>query len=197
MSDPLVPLGDGHTEVSEDDRAYLIPSYIATLGELFAAEEENVAAGTFGRNPSWAVLLDDLYLRALHRSMFDRVWKWAGQYRTRETNIGIEPTRIVTAVRLLVDDTRTWVEQSTFEPDGIALRFHHRLVLIHPFVNGNGRHGRIAADFLARALGRPIFTWGRGLKLSTPELRGRYHTALRHADADPEDIGDLEEFARS
>ena len=197
MSDPLVPVGDGHTEVSDEDRAALLPTYIATRGELFEAEEENIATGTFGRNPTIETLLDDLYLRQLHQAMFDRVWKWAGRYRTLEANIGIEPTLISTAVRELVGNTRAWVEFSTFDPDDVAVRFHHRIVQIHPFVNGNGRHGRIAADLLVRALGREAFTWGRDLNVSTAELRARYQAALRRTDTDPEDIGDLAAFARS
>lgn len=197
LSDPLVPVGDGHTAVSEEDRGALIPTYIATRGELFAAEEENIAVGTFGRRPTPEILLNDLYLRHLHRSMFDRVWKWAGQYRVREANIGIDPAGISAAVRDLANDTRAWVESATFSPDGIAVRFHHRIVQIHPFVNGNGRHGRIAADLLVRSLGELPFTWGRHLTVDTTELRARYQAALRRVDADREDITDLAAFARS
>ena len=60
----------------------------------------------------------------------------------------------------MVDDARAWVEYATYEPGESAIRFHHRLVAIHPFPNGNGRHGRVAADYLAMALGRPRLTWG-------------------------------------
>jgi Fic-DOC domain mobile mystery protein B len=197
VTDPLVPVGDGRTEVFEEDRGALLPTYIATRGELFAAEEENIAAATFGRNPTADTLLDDQYLRQLHRAMFDRVWKWAGQYRTLETNIGIEPTLISIALRELVGNTRTWVDFTAFDADEIGVRFHHRIVHIHPFVNGNGRHGRIAADLLVSGLRQDPFTWGRGLNMSTAELRARYHAALRRADADPDDIGDLAAFARS
>jgi Fic-DOC domain mobile mystery protein B len=197
MTDPLVPIGDGQTAVSEEERAVLIPTDVATRGELFTAEEANIASGTLNLNPTVAALLDDLFLRRLHRRMFDQVWTWAGQYRTRETNIGIAPTQIPTAVVDLVRNTQTWIDASTFEPDVIALRFHHRLVQIHAFVNGNGRHGRIAADLLARALGRPTFTWGRRLTVTTTELRARYIAALRVADANAEDIEELAVFSRS
>lgn len=197
MSDPLDPVGDGHTEISDEDSVGLIPTYIATRAERFEAEEQNIAAATFGRSPTTENLLDDLYLRQLHHAMFNRVWKWAGQYRTLETNIGIDPTLISTAVRVLVDNTSARVEFSTDDPDDIALRFHHRIVQMRPFVNGNGRHGRIAADLLARALQQQPFTWGRNLNVSTTELRDRYQAALRRADIDPEDIGDLAAFARS
>ena len=197
MTDPLVPLGDGHTEVPEEDRADLIPTYIADLGELYAAEQESIASALIARRPSAEVLLDDMYLRRLHRAMFERVWKWAGQYRTCETNIGIDPTQVATEVRSLTADAQVWVESGCYDEDGTAVRFHHRMVQIHPFVNGNGRHGRIAADLLISALGQPAFSWGQNLHVSTEELRSRYIAALRRVDVDPEDLSDLLNFTRS
>jgi Fic-DOC domain mobile mystery protein B len=197
VTDPLVPLGDGDTEVPEEDRAALIPTYIADLRELYAAEQENIAAALIARHPSAEVLLDDLYLRRLHRAMFERVWKWAGRYRMRETNIGIDPTQIATEVRRLTADALAWVESGCYDEDGTAVRFHHRMVQIHPFVNGNGRHGRIAADLLVSALRQPAFSWGQNLQVSTEELRARYIAAMRRVDVDPEDLSDLLHFARS
>ncbi len=182
MNDPLVPQADGHTELSEEDREGLIPSYIATLGDLFDAEQRNIAAALRRRPPSTDVLLDDKYLRDLHKAMLGQVWTWAGRYRTRETNIGIDPTQISAAVRTLVDDARTWVEAGTFEPDELAARFHHPLVQIHPFPNGNGRHGRIATDHLLLSMDEPTFTWGRNLDVEADELRQDYRRALQRAD---------------
>lgn len=195
MSDALVPIGDGHTGLSEDDRLGLIPTYIATRGELFEAEQRNIAEGILGRDPTSAELLDDTYLRQLHRAMFGKVWRWAGMYRTRETNIGIDPIEIAVAVRDLVRDAKTWVELDAYEPNELAIRFHHRMVAIHPFPNGNGRHGRIASDYLVTSLAHPPFTWGSRLDVDTDELRRRYTAALH--DADDGDIGGLIEFARS
>lgn len=195
MSDPLAPEGDGHTELSEDDREGLIPSYIATRADLFDAEQRNIANALRRRGPSTDVLLDDKYLRDLHGAMLDQVWTWAGRYRTREKNIGIDPTQIATAVRTLVDDARVWVEMETFEPDQLAARFHHRLVQIHPFPNGNGRHGRIAADYLLLSRSEPAFTWGRNLTVATDELRRSYRQALQQADTGH--IEELLAFCRS
>lgn len=193
--DPLLPTGDGHTALSEDDRRGLIPTDIASRGDLFDAEQRNISAALFRRAPSVEQLLDDQYLRGLHRAMFGEVWAWAGTYRTRETNIGIAFHRITEAVRALVEDVRAWVEYGTYEPDEIAVRFHHRLVQVHPFPNGNGRHSRIAADYLIQALGGRPFTWGAGLDVDTDELRAAYRAALTRADAG--EIGDLVVFARS
>lgn len=189
MIDPLVPLGDGHTELSEQDRLGLIPTYIATRGELFDAEQRNIAQALLRRPPSIAALFDDAYLRRLHRAIFGQVWEWAGQYRIRETNIGIAFEQISSEIRNLVNDTRTWVDYSTYEQDEIAVRFHHRLVAIHAFPNGNGRHGRIAADYLVVSLKREPFTWGFHLDTDTDELRAAYLHALRRADR-----GDIEEL---
>lgn len=173
----------------------MIPTYIATRGELFEAEQRNISQALLRRPPQTEELLDDKYLRNLHNAMFGQVWNWAGQYRTRETNIGIEPTQIAVAVRSLTDDVTWWIGAETFEIDEIAVRFHHRLVAIHPFRNGNGRHSRVAADCLARALGAEPFTWGRLLRLATSDLRRAYLSALKNADAG--EISQLLIFARS
>ncbi len=190
-----MPIGEGHTELSPEDHDGLIPSYIATRGDLYDAEQRNIAQALLRRPPRTDELLDDKYLRDLHNAMFGQVWNWAGQYRTRETNIGIEPTQVAVAVRSLTDDVIWWIDSETFAIDEIAVRFHHRLVAIHPFRNGNGRHGRIAADYLASALGTDPFTWGRFLDLPTSDLRKAYQCALQHADAG--EINPLLAFARS
>ena len=182
MSDPLVPIGDGRTVLSEKDRLGLIPTYISTRGELFDAEQRNIAEALLRRPPTVDQLLDDQYLRNLHETMFGQVWEWAGRYRHLETNVGIEPSYISTEVRKLVDDARPWVEHEAFDPDELGVRFHHRLVFIHPFPNGNGRHGRVAADYLMAGLGHERFTWGIRLDVSTGDLRIAYLHALQQAD---------------
>ena len=192
---PLLPTGDGHTALSEDDRLGLILTDIASRGDLFDEEQRNIADALLRRVPSVAQLLDDHYLRGLHRAMFGATWKWAGTYRTSETNIGIAFHRIAEAVRTLVEDARAWVEHRTYEADEIAVRLHHRLVQIHPFPNGNGRHSRIAADYLVQALGGRPFSWGANLDVDTDELRRRYREALVRADMG--EIGDPVVFARS
>ena len=195
MTFEILPIGDGHTALrDEDSEEGLIPSYISTRGELFEAEQRNIADALLRTAPTIDRLLDDRYLRGLHKSMFDHVWTWAGAYRIRETNIGIDPIDISTAVRNLVQDARSWVDSGE-DPDQLAVRAHHRLVWIHAFPNGNGRHGRITADYLAQAVGGTAFSWGFNLGLATDDLRAQYLRALRIADR-----GDLDElviFARS
>lgn len=194
VTDPLVPVGDGHTELSEEDRLGLIPTYIATRGELFDAEQQNIAEALLRRRPTVVQLLDDKYLRDLHQAMFGHVWRWAGHYRRKDTNIGSDARQVSVQVRTLVDDVRAWVEYDTYERDELAVRFHHRLVTIHPFPNGNGRHGRVAADYLVTALGGEPFSWGAGLDVDTDNLRAAYRGALQRADAG--DIANLLVFAR-
>ena len=195
MSGLAAPSGDGHTLLADDDRAGLLQQDIATRLELFEAEQRNIAAALLRPRPRLPALLDDKYLRGLHKSMFGDVWAWAGQYRSRETNIGIDPRLISAHVRDAVADAAAWVDHETYEPDELAVRFHHRLVAIHPFANGNGRHSRISADLLVTNLGRDAFSWGSNLDLSTDALRQRYIGALRAADAG--DIDALIAFARS
>ena len=195
MIDPLVPVGDGHTELSEEDQIDLIPTHIATRGELNDAEQANIAEAVLRRRPTLTQVLDDQYLRDLHRAMFNKVWRWAGRYRRTETNIGIDPNQILVEVRALADDAKGWVEYGTYAPDELVVRFHHRLVAIHPFPNGNGRHGRIASDYLIAVLRHDPFSWGAGLDVDTDELRAVYRRALQRADDG--DIADLLAFARA
>jgi Fic-DOC domain mobile mystery protein B len=126
--------------------------------------------------------------------MFGDVWTWAGSYRRLETSIGIDPGQTGVCVRDLVADARVWAEHEA--PLGVAVRFHHRLVWIHPFPNGNGRHGRQAADYLMEALAQPPFTWGAvGGAGDVEGTRRRYLAALREADGG--NFWPLEDFVLS
>ena len=195
MSDWRFPQDDGHTPLSEEDRQGLLLSHIATRDDLNDAEQRNIAKALRRRAPTVDKLLDDMYLRGLHKAMFGEVWEWAGKYRQRVTNVGVAPAQISTDLRTLIGDAKEWVEHRYFEPDELAVRFHHRLVTIHPFPDGNGRHSRISADYLAQALRQPPFSWGAHLDLEIDALRHAYLSALRTADRG--DISPLLRFARS
>lgn len=197
MSDDLFEADDdANTPLTPSERDGLIPTYITTRAELNEAEQENINDAdlwAFGRRRG--DILEVQTLMALHRRMLRRVWRWAGAIRTSERNIGIAPHRIETELHQLVGDVRYWVEHHTYPPDEIAIRFHHRLVAIHPFANGNGRHARLAADILAVRLGRPRFTWGSENLVTPAQLRRAYVAALQAADR--HEIAPLLEFARS
>jgi Fic-DOC domain mobile mystery protein B len=193
-TDPLVPDADGSTPLAPDELSQLRPSWVRTRGDLNRAEAEAIAATQrhFARRvPLLEVILDDLWLRRLHERMFGAVWGWAGNYRCTERNIGVGPNRIAVDVRNLTADAVWWFRGDA-PAEEAAARFHHRLVLIHPFPNGNGRHARMASDLCLRSLGRPQLTWGRTLQLPVDEVRGRYISALRAADAG--DLGPLVAF---
>lgn len=197
MTDPLYDGEDeANTPLEAEEREQLIPTYITTRAELNEAEQVNITrASLWLRRARNVDVLDDAFLRDLHKRMFGEVWKWAGQYRRTPRNIGIEAYRIPMAVRELVQDARYWVDNGTYPPDEIAIRFSHRLVSIHPFPNGNGRHSRLTADLLAMELGQPRFTWGRANLVDPGETRRAYVAALRAADGG--EIEPLLAFARS
>jgi len=196
MSDPLIDADDeASTPLTPEERRALIPTHITLRSELNAFEQIGIADAdrwAFSRKRD---VLDEDFLRRLHKRMFQDVWKWAGQIRNSERNIGIDHWDIAPALRQLLDDVRYWIDHRTFSADEIAVRFHHRLVSIHPFPNGNGRHSRLAADLLAVHLGRERFTWGSGNLVAIEELRRSYVTALRAADR--HDIEPLLAFAQS
>jgi Fic-DOC domain mobile mystery protein B len=114
--------------------------------------------------------------------MFGRTWRWAGKFRRTLKNIGVPPETIATELEKLLAVLSYWVEHGTYDPDEIAIRFHHRLVAIHPFSNGNGRHAREMTDRLLVHLGRPRLTWGAATLHAPGEARARYLEALRAAD---------------
>lgn len=196
MTDPLFDEDDeANTPLTEEERAQLIPAYITLRRELNEAEQVNITAALKWLSGRKRNVLDDAFLRDLHKRMFGKVWRWAGQYRTSPRNIGIDAYRIPMEMRQLVDDVRFWVENATFPPDEIAVRFSHRLVSIHPFPNGNGRHSRMAGDLLAMQLDQPPFSWGSISLVDAGATRRQYVTALQAADA--HDIAPLLALARS
>jgi len=195
---------EGATPLEPEDAAALIPTWIATRGDLNAAEQENIARAIIWADrsrltASRASLLTEDAMRTLHARMFGDVWKWAGSYRHHDTNMGTHWPYISTQVRELLADVLAQTadpDNLPWDADELAVRFHHRLVVVHPFPNGNGRHARLAADLLVRALGRPVFSWGSKDLSAIGEARRVYLDALRTADNSFE-YGPLLAFARS
>jgi Fic-DOC domain mobile mystery protein B len=140
-------------------------------------------------------ILQEAFVRRLHQRMFGETWRWAGEFRKSDKNLGVDWLKIGVELKKLLDDVRYQVEHGSYPADEIAVRFHHRLVAIHPFPNGNGRHARLMADLLAERLGHPRFSWGSRSLVDASETRQRYIAALQAADA--RDYGPLLAFARS
>ncbi len=164
--------------------------------QLNEIEATNVAEGRAWALRSRKDHLTDDYVRELHEHMFGNVWKWAGAYRTHDVEIGNTPHLEVPArVRAVFDDARYWVEHATYPPDELAVRLHHRLVLIHPFVNGNGRCTRLMADIVVLRMKAEPLTWGSTSLVETGAARAAYVAALQKADA--HDIEPLIVFAKS
>lgn len=183
------------TPLTAEEREGLIPTYISLRSELNELEQRNIAEAdgwAFSRRRS---VLSESFLGGLHRRMLGRVWRWAGKYRTTERNIGIDAYKIQTELIRLIEDAAYWIERKSFSSDEIAVRFHHRLVLIHPFPNGNGRWSRLAADLLITQLGGSRFTWGSLNLQKAGEARRAYIDALKAADK--HDLAPLIVFARS
>lgn len=186
----------GATPLDPDEAAGLIPRHITTQGELNEWEQANILEGV-----QWALkqkkrdLLDEAYQRELHRRMFSKTWKWAGNFRQTDKNIGVDWLQIPVQLRNLQGDAKAQIEFKSYPPDELVLRFHHRLVWIHPFANGNGRHARLMADMLIQRLGQPAFSWGGQSLVGASEKRRAYLDALRAADG--LDYQPLFQFARS
>jgi len=188
---------DGQTPLDPDENAGLIPRHIDTKGALNDWEQENILQATqWLRRTKIPEVLTEEFCRNLHRRMFDKTWKWAGTFRKSDKNMGCDWSLVAVKLNQLLGNAHYWVEKETFTPDELAAQFHHALVWIHPFPNGNGRHSRMMADALLKQLGRKAFSWGGGENLvSANEVRARYLAALRAADRN--DFTDLLAFVRS
>ncbi len=172
----------GATPLDADELACLIPKHITTQSELNEWEQLNILQGEAWAQKQRKDILDEVFVRQLHEKMFGETWSWAGTFRKSNKNIGIDWQHIGVRLRDLLNDVRYQIEHATYPPDEIATRFHHRLVVIHPFPNGNGRHARMMADLLVQKLGQLRFTWGSKILTEATETRDRYITALRAAD---------------
>lgn len=176
----------GQTPLEEEEKEGLKIASVSTKGELDELEQNNVeeaVAWLYGKKIKAGKILSPDFICALHKRMFGAVWKWAGRFRTTERNLGVKAYEIPVALKMLLEDARYWVENGTYPPEEIAIRFKHRIVSIHCFPNGNGRHSRLMADIFAEKIfGLPVFSWGAAHLSTDNDTRKMYIDAVRQAD---------------
>jgi len=190
---------EGQTPLDDDEKEGLLIETIATRQELDEFEQHNIEQAiewTLKRSFKPEVFLTEDFIRKLHTRMYGDVWAWAGHFRKTNKNIGVDKWQIPMELRYLLDDARYWIEKGTFPTDEIAVRFKHRLVAIHCFPNGNGRHSRLMADILSgKIFKQPVFTWGAANLVRGGDARAAYLAAIKQADKG--NIEPLIKFARS
>jgi Fic-DOC domain mobile mystery protein B len=191
----------GATPLDPNEIEGLRADYICTQSELNQLEQENILeAKVWASGKRHKNLLTDTFVRDLHKRMFKNVWKWAGKTRLSDKSIGVPWQQVPTECNKLLADTVFWINNAIYSWDELGARFHHRLVVIHPFSNGNGRHARLMTDLLLEAHGQQMFTWGSRhsdpVRLETAgDARDEYIASLREADA--RRINRLVRFVRS
>lgn len=192
---------EGQTPLDEEEKEGLLLETVTTRGELDEVEQRNIEEAvrwTIERRRKFtaAEILTEDFMKSLHRRMLASVWQWAGSFRNTNKNLGVDKYQIGLELRMLLDDCKYWVENNTYSPDEIAVRFKHRIVSIHCFSNGNGRHSRLIADIIVEKIfGGEVFTWGSLNLTKGGDMRSAYLNALRQADKGIYDA--LVAFARS
>ncbi|MEO8231200.1 MAG: mobile mystery protein B [Ignavibacteriota bacterium] len=190
---------NGQTPLDEDEKDGLIIKTVSTLGELNEFEQLNIEEAKVWLlkiNINTDKILSESFIKELHKKMLGNVWLWAGTFRNSNKNIGVDKFEIPIHLRNLIDNTKYWIKQKTFSEDEIAIRFSHRIVQIHLFPNGNGRHSRLIADVLInKGFGKDEFTWGSTNLTAAGTTRTSYLNALKNADGG--NFKDLMNFARS
>ena len=194
MNGPLDE-AESATPLAPAEREGLIPSHITLRSELNELEQQNILEAATWASQRRREPVGEPFARSLHRRMFCDVWSWAGTYRTSDKNLGVKWPLIQPRIHEALEQTRYWIDHKTFLGDEIAVRFHHALVAIHPFPNGNGRWSRLMADILVVKLGEKRFTWGGNVLGAADETRRAYIAALKTADN--HDLAALFAFARS
>lgn len=189
----------GQTPLDEEEIDGLLIPTIATRGELNEFEQQNIEQAvqwSLQRKMKQQHILAEAFIKNVHKRMYGDVWAWAGKFRTTNKKIGIDRLQIGTQLKHLLDDTIYWIEHQTYPPDEIAIRFKHRLVSIHCFPNGNGRHSRLMADIMIERIFKlPVFTWGAGNLIQEGDSRTTYIQAVKAADQS--NIAPLLAFSRS
>lgn len=189
---------NGQTPLDEDEKDGLLIPTITNRGELDEFEQlgvEKTNEWLLTKNFTARKILSEEFVKDLHKRMFGDIWNWAGEFRRTNKNIGVDKFNIGIELRILLDDCIYWIDKKVFSEDEIAVRLSHRIVLIHPFANGNGRHSRMLADILiSKVFDKPFFTWGSVNLTKKGEARTKYLAALREADQN--DYKPLIEFAR-
>jgi len=190
---------DGQTPLEDEEREGLLISTVTTRGELDEFEQLNIEEALqwiIGKRFKAENILNESFIRSLHKRMYGNVWSWAGNFRLTNKNIGVDKWQIPVFLKNLCEDTLYWIMHGTYSHDEIAIRFKHRLVSIHCFPNGNGRHSRIMADIIIeKVFNKPLFSWGARELSRRSDMRDIYIEAIRLADRG--DISQLLEFARS
>lgn len=190
---------EGQTPLDEEEKEGLLIPSIATRGELDEFEQQNIEEAI-----QWALMrtrkaeeiLTEEFICKVHEKMYANVWKWAGKFRKTNKNLGVDKWQIPTELKKLLDDARFWYENNIYQPDEMAIRIKHRIVSIHCFPNGNGRHSRLMADIIIDKLYKlPVFSWGANNNSTENEIRKMYLNAVKAVDRG--DIHLLLAFARS
>lgn len=177
---------DGQTPLDEDEKEGLLIPTIATRGELDEFEQNNIEQAilwTLSRSFKAENVFTEAFIRNVHVRMYGNIWAWAGEFRKSNKNIGVDKWQISTELKTLLDDVKFWHDNSTWPPDELAIRFKHRLVSIHCFPNGNGRHSRLMADIvIGKIFRQPVYTWGAASLVRQSNQRTAYLTAVKAAD---------------
>lgn len=191
--------GEGQTALDDDEKEGLLIPTIATRGELDEFEQQNIEQAilwTLKRTFKPDAIFKEEFVKSVHKRMYGDIWAWAGEFRKTNKNIGVDKWQIPTDLHNLLDDAKYWMENGTFSPDELAVRFKHRIVSIHCFPNGNGRHSRLMADIIVNKLFKqPVFTWGAANLVKGGNARAEYLKAVNAADNG--EIEHLMKFARS
>src|SRR5690242_20520480 len=88
---------EGQTPLDDDEKEGLLIKSITTRGELDEQEQLNIEAAvewTLKKKFSAADTFTEEFVNELHEKMYGKVWRWAGEFRKSNKNIGVDKFQI-------------------------------------------------------------------------------------------------------
>lgn len=181
----------GQTPLDPQELVGLKLKNLKLQSELNLAEAKNIAEAEFWLFTQSPEIESLEFLQALHKNMFGKVWSWAGVFRTTERNIGIHPWEIRQVLTQVLENLKLRTSLGESRVD-LAVEFHHQLLFIHPFPNGNGRWARRVTELHCEYLSIQPPRWIELTQSNAAAYRDHYLAALKAADrGDPNPLKEL------
>ena len=175
---------NGSTPIDPDQLEGIKFPHVTMMSELDELEDRNIQDGMDWLNRQKKVdYLNTDFLDKLHKKLFSNVWKWAGTHRQSMVNLSkVDRFNIKIELSKLFEDVKTRIEFGHTDWGEISAEFHHRLVSIHPYPNGNGRVSRIMTEYLQKRNNKEITNWSESLMSDPKKRRDLYISSLVEAD---------------
>jgi len=180
---------EGNTITLQEARKLLLEERTPkerTLREVYDVQNtERVFTQLFADRPP----ITHQRIQEIHRELMRNIDRRTG-YRTQDVRVFKARFHSTPApyVKTDMDLLLTWLKKQKLHPLVLATTFHHKFEKIHPFMDGNGRTGRMLANLILIRNNYPPLIYRK-------KHRRRYLAALAKADTSDLEVLNLKAYA--